>query len=337
MAVKSSGALSFATDIVGEFSDSTPHSLSEFYKGGGKVPDAAGNGNVPTSGAISMGDFYGAVNRIAISLTISSNTNNYNIFSSKGGSYVAGISDVTLTINSSAAVGSTSTGTYALDTGTGWSTGDTITIVNNGTVKGRGGNGGPGQQRIEGSTDNAIYPAGTTVGNTAPSGNAGGHAFRAQFAVSFTNNGSVYGGGGGGGGAGMRSFAGFKGDPDSFNGGGGGGGGAGVNAGSGGPGGTGYSGTSVMTSRNGPSGSSGTATAGGAGGDDASSSSDVYAAGGSGGGLGANGSTGETGYTVLGFQSLPGGPGGSRGRYQTGASFINSGSGIGGTVGGGSS
>ena len=100
MPVKSSGALSFATDIVGEFSDSTPHSLSEFYKGGGKVPDAAGNGNVPTSGAISMGDFYGAVNRVAISLTVSSNTNNYNIFSNKGGSYVAGVSDITLTVNS---------------------------------------------------------------------------------------------------------------------------------------------------------------------------------------------------------------------------------------------
>ena len=142
MAVKSSGALSFATDIVGEFSDSTPHSLSEFYKGGGKVPNAAGNGNVPTSGAISMGNFYGAVNRIAISLTISSNTNNYNIYSQRGATYVAGVSDVTLTINSGRTVGSTSTGTHALDTGTGWISGDTITIVNNGTIKGRGGNGG---------------------------------------------------------------------------------------------------------------------------------------------------------------------------------------------------
>lgn len=322
MAIKSSGALSFATDIVGEFSDSTPHSLSEFYKGGGKVPDAAGNASVPTSGAISMGDFYGAVNRIAINLTISSNTNNYNIFSSAAGSYVAGISDVTLTINSAVTVGSTSTGTPALDTGTGWASGDTITIANNGTVKGRGGNGGAG--------GNATYVSGdggSVVGTWTGGGNGGtgGTAFRAQFAATFTNNGSVYGGGGGGGGGGSFYTSFSKGF--SNNAGGGGGGGAGVNGGSGGSGGT-ASGAGFDNS--GSSGSSGSATSGGGGG--AGGSTDIN--GGAGGGLGANGSAGLTAGGSYIWGSGPGGSGGTRGYYQVGSSFINSGGGITGTVAG---
>jgi hypothetical protein len=322
MAVKSSGALSFATDIVGEFSDSTPHSLSEFYKGGGKVPDAAGNGNVPTSGAISMGDFYGAVNRIAVSLTISSNTNNYNIFSSKGASYAAGVSDVTLTINSAVSVGSTSTGTYALETGTGWATGDTITIVNNGTVKGRGGNGGNG--------------GAATGGINGGSGSTGGSAFRAQFATAFTNNGSVYGGGGGGGGGGRYIIDGIKGSPDVIYGGGGGGGGAGVNGGTGGNGGAGVH----MDGQNGSSGTSSSGGAGGLGGVEVISSGSGGSKpgnGGAGGGLGSAGSAGLNGGASFGLTEGQGGSGGARGNYQVGASFINSGSGIGGTVGGGSS
>ena len=82
--------------------------------------------------------------RTAVNLVISADTNNYDIYANRGGDYVAGETDVTLTINSGVSVGSTSTGTYALQTGSGWATGDTITIVNNGTVIGKGGNGGVG-------------------------------------------------------------------------------------------------------------------------------------------------------------------------------------------------
>jgi len=76
MAIKSSGALSFATDIVGEFADSAPHSMSEFYGGGDKVP-AGANPGVATSGEINFNSFYDCV--AATVLTISSNTNDYNI------------------------------------------------------------------------------------------------------------------------------------------------------------------------------------------------------------------------------------------------------------------
>jgi hypothetical protein len=61
MAVKASGTLSLEGDVVGEFGGARPHSLSEYYRGGGLVPDAAiANGNVPLSGAISFSDFYGS-------------------------------------------------------------------------------------------------------------------------------------------------------------------------------------------------------------------------------------------------------------------------------------
>ena len=300
MAVKSSGALSFATDIVGEFSDSTPHSLSEFYKGGGKVPDAAGNGNVPTSGAISMGDFYGAVNRTALSLTIASNQSNYNIFSNKGASYVAGVTDVTLTINSGATVGTTSTAAVALDTGTGWASGDTITIINNGLVKGQGGNGGDGG---DGNATGFVVTDGTD-------GTAGGNAFRAQFATTIDNNGTFAGGGGGGGG-GAAAVGGSKGI--AVYGGGGGGGGAGVNGGSGGSGGTAIN--ASAGNFQGQNGSSGTATAGGAGG------TPTPTAGGNGGGLGANGSVGASNVGPSFVEGDPG-FGGTRGNYAVGNLFI---------------
>lgn len=70
MAVKSSGAISIQ-DIVNEFGGNAPHALNEYYRGG-RVPNVSENSNVPTEGAISLDDFYGAVN--IFELTISTNT-----------------------------------------------------------------------------------------------------------------------------------------------------------------------------------------------------------------------------------------------------------------------
>ena len=164
------------------------------------------------SGAISMSNFYGKSNRVTINLTISSNTQNYNIFSNKGGTYVAGKADVVLTINSGIVVSSSSTGGFSLDTGTGWTSGDTINIVNNGTVVGAGGNGGNSN------------PSGVTASGT--NGGAGGVALKLQYATSIQNNNIIGGGGGGGAGGSGNGFA---------QGGGGGGGGGSIvgNAGTG--------------------------------------------------------------------------------------------------------
>ena len=313
MAIKSSGNLSMLNDIVAEFGGSEPHKISDYYS----------EGTLPTTGYITFSDFYGQSGRATVNITLSSNTNNYNIYSNRGGSYVAGSTDVTLTINSGVTIGSTSTGSYALDTGSGWTSGDTITIVNSGTVKGRGANGGNG--------GSVVFNGSISGGGN---GGTGGPAFRAQFACTFTNNGSVYGGGGGGGGGGSQYgvLAIGKDTSNITTHGHGGGGGAGVNGGSGGSGGTGSGGTGDPDTGN--SGSSGSSTAGGAGG-----SGDGGLAGGAGGGLGSNGSSGTNPSASLSSPtaSRNGGSGGTRGFYQVGSANINSGSGIGGTVGGRSS
>jgi len=63
MALPSSGVLTLA-DIQTEFGGTNPIDLSEYYRGGGLVPDTAGNAAIPTSGVISVSDFYGATNVI---------------------------------------------------------------------------------------------------------------------------------------------------------------------------------------------------------------------------------------------------------------------------------
>ena len=59
MPLQSSGTIKIS-ELATEFNDLTPNSLSEFYRAGAKVPDIAANSGVPTSGAISLSDFYGA-------------------------------------------------------------------------------------------------------------------------------------------------------------------------------------------------------------------------------------------------------------------------------------
>ena len=102
------------------------------------------------SGSIGMGHGHGKAN--ATALTISSNVNNYDI----GASAIAAGGDkstsVTLTINSGVTVGSTSAGTAAMYTGTGWSSGTIITITNNGSIVGASGSNSSGSGGGAGGT-----------------------------------------------------------------------------------------------------------------------------------------------------------------------------------------
>jgi hypothetical protein len=59
MALPPSGTITVSA-VAAEFGGSAPHSLSEYYRGGGLVPDTTTNAGVPTSGPISLSDFYGA-------------------------------------------------------------------------------------------------------------------------------------------------------------------------------------------------------------------------------------------------------------------------------------
>jgi len=309
------------------------------------------------SGAqMAFNEWYGASAEVNIPLTISGDTANYNIYSNRGPTYDPGKSNITLTINPGVTVSSNSTPAYALDTGSGWNPGDSVTVVNNGTIKGMGGAAGDG---IAGSV-NASLPYGTNIYPTALAnspGDSGGQAFQAQYPVTFTNNGSVYGGGGGGGGGGGYAYYYCFGKlcATDWVGGGAGGGGAGVATSSAGV--VGFIDQNPTTRVTGPAaGGAGTANAGGAGGDGfavsplfpAYSSPHPGSTGGAGGGLGSAGSAGSpvptppsgTPTTPTGWLwggAPTNGSGGATGRYQTGSAYINGGSGVGGTYAGGSS
>lgn len=67
MTLPASGAISM-TMIREEFGGAAPDSISEYYRGGGLVPNTPQNAGIPTSGAISFADFYGSS---ALSVAIS--------------------------------------------------------------------------------------------------------------------------------------------------------------------------------------------------------------------------------------------------------------------------
>lgn len=61
MALPSSGTITI-DQIRTEFGGSTPVSISQYYRGGGLVPDVTVNNSVPISGTISFSNFWGASN-----------------------------------------------------------------------------------------------------------------------------------------------------------------------------------------------------------------------------------------------------------------------------------
>ena len=215
MALPSSGPLAF-TNIQTEFGGTNPIGLNEYYRGGGLVPVSSTTTTIPSSGTIAANNFYGTANRVDVPLTIGSPTYNYDVYANRGPGYIAGKSNVNVTVSPGVLVGSTSTGTYAMLVPSSFSPGDAVTITNNGVIQGRGGDGGPGQF----GASNGI------------AGNGGGNALYVNRPVTITNN-SVIAGGGGGGGAG----AGLTPNKGGSDWGGGGGGGAGYDGGSGGGGG----------------------------------------------------------------------------------------------------
>tara|TARA_B100000123_G_C25590838_1_gene366977 strand:+ start:51 stop:686 length:636 start_codon:yes stop_codon:yes gene_type:complete len=63
MTLPSSGSPISINDLVGEYgSTGSARSLSHYYRGGGLVANHSNNSSVPTSGTISLSDFYGQSN-----------------------------------------------------------------------------------------------------------------------------------------------------------------------------------------------------------------------------------------------------------------------------------
>ena len=166
MTLQASGAISFS-DLRGEFGGSTPDAISEYYRGGGLVPDFPANAGIPTSGAVSLSDFYNGTATNPVDLLGDTLVDadsapvevGYRINSSgaeesyegSGGSYAsintwlnlgsAGDYDCRLTVNSGTAPAGSATGTW-LDCGTSraWTlTAPSSSKVNNCTIEIRDG------------------------------------------------------------------------------------------------------------------------------------------------------------------------------------------------------
>ena len=235
----------------------------------------------------------------------------------------------TVTINSGVVIYSPSVGSYAFNMGGSFPAGSDLTLVNNGYIRGKAGDGGQAGGYLN-----------TLVQAPGLPGTAGGPALNLTAAVTVQNNGHIGGGGGGGGGGGAgTNFVWDNGDPKTpiifydWMGGGGGGGGAGDTQGGRGIRGFDYQSLGWPFSNPTPAGNAysllgqygayGGYHVSGAGGPRTYSPNDgaqYGGAGGAGGGLGSPGSPGESGThdpqvspTYTGTGTGTGGAGGAAG------------------------
>ena len=170
MALQGSGQISLA-NIQTEFGGSNPISLSEYYRNGAYV--TSNNTGVPTSGAISLSQFYGTTAQF--SFTISSNYSTPQNLATLATAAGWDGNDY-LVVTNSAIISSNTTSTAALTINGSFPNG--VLLINNGTIVGMGGRGGwAGSNNAE----------------------AGGNAILVSSAVSINNaSGTIAGGGGGG-------------------------------------------------------------------------------------------------------------------------------------------
>ena len=218
MALQDSGTIKLS-EIQTEFTGENPISLSEYYRDGGYV--TSNNTDVPTSGAIRLGQFYNAVRQFAFTIT-SSYTTEQDLRTLAVAAGWDESAPVVATIDSGAVLqgapgaANTGAGGNALTISGSFPAG--VSLINNGTIVGGGGGGGY-----------APY------GGTGQPGGVGGIGILVSTAVSITNNNIIGGGGGGGGGGGAYGAGGVV----YYSGAGGGGAPYGVGgSGSLGPGGT---------------------------------------------------------------------------------------------------
>lgn len=228
-------------------------------------------------------------------VTIASNSNNYNL---KTAAISAGWDqtlplDANITVNSGVYISSTSTAVAAFDTGSTFPDGSTLTLINNGLILGRGGNGGAGTG----------WPL--RAYSVVEAGGAGGVALAASAPLTVINNGTVGGGGGGGGGGGAYENA------EGTTAGGGGGGGRPLGAG-------GPIGSPAEHTITASPGTAASLTSPGVG----QATAPWGHRGGDGGNLGQAGATGAYGTSYYDGAGTPGGAGGSPGAAVVGNSQI---------------
>jgi hypothetical protein len=266
-----------------------------------------------SSGTISLQNLRGKANVFAFA--IAANQTNANLRTLAVNAGWNQTAPVQATINSGVVIsGNTqANSTAALTVDGSWPGG--VTLTNNGTIVGRGGNGG------QGGTVDGFFNTWTPRNNAFP-GAAGGRAMLVSVAMTLQNNGTIAGGGGGGGGSGAASN--YQ-DTDSggvqnrIPGNGGGGGRSSNTNSSGGAGGTAGGSTSPGTTvpANGNSGAAGTFSAAGVGGAQIAITS-VSPAGATGGGWGAAGGNGSAGLQGGNGVATSGAVGGAAGQAISG-------------------
>lgn len=182
MAVKSSGSLSFNTDIVGEFGGSTPHSLSEYYRGGANVP--SGVTDVPTSGAINFSDFYGTSNAVDITYYVvgagggGGGAGNGGAGGDGGSTSISGTGFTTVTsAGGTGGRGGAGVITNSAGTSVGGAGGSGTTI--GGLVRGAGGNGGVGRSSPDSGSDYDLGGGGGGGSSGSGDPRQGGDTYRA--------------------------------------------------------------------------------------------------------------------------------------------------------------
>jgi hypothetical protein len=129
MAMPASGAINFG-QLQTEFGGSNPIGLNEYYKGGTYVPNIAANAAVPTSGAISLSNFYSA-RRLDVTPTAINwiDTSGNAAFLPTTNQTIAGIdTSITLQVTYSSTLGGTCS--YRINSGTyiALTSGDTFGI-----------------------------------------------------------------------------------------------------------------------------------------------------------------------------------------------------------------
>lgn len=201
----------YMSQIRDEFGGSNPAYMSQYYAGGARV--YSGAPGIPSSGTIYYSQFRGKQSRININYTNNSYLYDFNLYNLMVGLVGYPSAPVDITFYNNSYISGTP---WAFNVGTGWPSGSTIVIVNNGYILGTGGNGGAGGTRGGGYL-----------------GGGGTHALLVQTpGVVVYNHGGIYGGGGGGGGGHSMQTPNpydWIGRADFSAGGGGGGGGAGGN------------------------------------------------------------------------------------------------------------
>jgi len=300
MALQSSGPISIGNiNTEFGFAATTPRSLSQLYRNGGIV--GAGAPNVPTSGPISLSQFYGAANQFIFAIT--TNQTNLDLRAAALAAGWDGNAPLIATINNGIYVTSSATGTPALTISGSFPGG--VSLTNNGYIIGMGGAGGGG--------------GGDWWSLAANAGGAGGVALSVASPATINNTNTIAGGGGGGGGGGGKAYFASDGKTTNYTSASGAGGGGGRSGNTNSAGGFGayrrWYGSNLGTTNN---GYNGTLTAAGAGGTGAPTPQGGN--GGAGGNWGTAGAAGAAG--VDGGSTHAGGGAGAAGAAVAGNANI---------------